>query len=159
MQGETNTPELQVLTGGKSDDHGGSDAGDKKKQKRKNGRAKEWSKQYRKDNPVKPEKFPRVEFWNDTQWEAYKEDAQREIRMEMNKNGKDLKNSLECKLDLDYGNKDWMYTALLFPSDSVPFDIKDPIEKNMMQKAGGKTLFHQAPQQLDLWGPKSQYKE
>jgi DNA-binding transcriptional regulator/RsmH inhibitor MraZ len=36
------------------------------------------------------EKFPRVEFWNDTQWEAYKEDVQSEIRREMNNDGKDL---------------------------------------------------------------------
>ena len=35
-------------------------AGDKKKQQRKTCRAKEWSKQYPKDNPVDPEKFPCV---------------------------------------------------------------------------------------------------
>jgi hypothetical protein len=42
-------------------DHGGSDAGDKQKQKNKKKTcpAKEWSKQYHKDNPVDPEKFPR----------------------------------------------------------------------------------------------------
>ena len=45
-----------------SDDHGGSDAGDKKTQKRNTCRATEWSKQYHKDSPVDPEKFPRVEF-------------------------------------------------------------------------------------------------
>ena len=52
-----------------------------------------------------------MEFWNDTQWEAYKEDVQSEIRREMNNDGKDLEKRLECKLDLDYGNEDWMYTA------------------------------------------------
>ena len=39
------------------------------------------------------------------------------------------KNLLECKLDLNYGNEDWMYTAHTFPRDSVPFDIVDPIKK------------------------------
>ena len=52
---------------------------------------------------------------DDTQWEAYKEDVQSEIRREMNKDGKDLEKCLERKLDLDYGNEDWMYTAHLFP--------------------------------------------
>ena len=52
-----------------SDDHGGCDAGDKKKQQRKTCRAKEWSKQYHKDNPVDPEKFPRMvamHMWNES---------------------------------------------------------------------------------------------
>ena len=62
-----------------------------------------------------PEKFPRVELWNDTQWEAYKEDVRSEIRREMNNDGTDLEKRLECKLDLDYGNEDWMYTPHLFP--------------------------------------------
>ena len=37
---------------------------------------------------------------------AYNEDVQSEIRTEMNNDGK----GLESKLDLDYGNNDWMYT-------------------------------------------------
>jgi hypothetical protein len=45
-----------------SDDHGGSDVGDKKKQKRQTCRGKEWPKQYHKDNPVVLDNFPRVEF-------------------------------------------------------------------------------------------------
>ena len=64
----------------------------------------EWPKQYHKDNPVNLERFPRVEFWNDTQWEAYKEDVQSEIRREMNNDGKDLEKRLERKLNLDYGS-------------------------------------------------------
>jgi hypothetical protein len=50
-------------------------------------------------------------FWNDTQWGAYKEDVQSEIRREMNNDGKDLKKRLECNLDLYYGSEDRMYTA------------------------------------------------
>ena len=69
------------------------------------------------------------------------------------------KKSLECKLDLEYGNQDWMYTAHLFPIDNVPFDIVEPIAKKMMQKEGNTNYFHQAPQHLDLWVPKSQDKE
>ena len=34
-----------------------------------------------------PERFPRVVFLNDTQWEAYKEDVQSEIRRETNNDG------------------------------------------------------------------------
>ena len=52
-------------------------------------------------------------FWNDTQWEAYKDDVQSDIRREMSNDGKDLEKRLERKLDLDYGNEDWMYTAHL----------------------------------------------
>ena len=40
----------------------------------------------------------------------------------------DLETRLDCKLDLDYGNEDWMYTAHFFPRDSVPFDIVAPIK-------------------------------
>ncbi len=40
---------------------------------------------------------------------------------------------------MDYGNEDWMYTAHVFPIDSVPFDIVEPIKKKMMQKEGDKT--------------------
>ena len=43
-----------------SDDHGGCDAGDKKKQKRKTCCTKEWSKQYHKEKPSGSLKFPRV---------------------------------------------------------------------------------------------------
>ena len=56
-----------------------------------------------------------AEFWNDTQWEAYKEDVQSEIRREMSNDGKDLEKRLERKLDLDYGKEYWMYTAHFFP--------------------------------------------
>ena len=52
----------------------------------------------------------------------------------------DLEKRLERKLDLDYGNEDWMYTAHCFPGDSVPFDIVEPIKKKMMQKEGDKTF-------------------
>ena len=52
---------------------------------------------------------------DDTQWEAYKEDVQSEIRREMHNDGKDLEKRLERKHDLDYGNEDWMYTAHFFP--------------------------------------------
>ena len=89
-----------------------------------------------------PEKFPRVVFWNDTQWEAYKEDVQSEIRREMNNDGPDLEKRLECELDLDYGNEDLMYTAHFFPRDSVPFDIVEPINKKMMQKEGDTTILN-----------------
>ena len=57
---------------------------------------------------------------NDTQWEAYKEDVQSEIRREMNNDGKDLEKRLERKLDLDYGNEDWMYTAHFFQEIVCP---------------------------------------
>ena len=59
----------------------------------------------------------------------------------MNNDGKDLEKRLERKLDLDYGNEDWMYTAHLCPRDSVPLDIVEPIKKTMMQKEGDKTIF------------------
>ena len=52
------------------------------------------------------EKFPRVEFWNDTQWEPYKEDVQFQIRREMDRYGADLEHCLGYKLDLDDGNED-----------------------------------------------------
>jgi hypothetical protein len=106
-------------------DHGGSDAGDKQKLNKKMNTcpAKEWAKQYHKGNPVNLEKFPRVEFWNDTQMEAYKEGVKIEIRREMHNDGTGLEKRLERKLELDYCKEDWMYTAhfsqeILCPSTS-----------------------------------------
>ena len=52
------------------------------------------------------------------------------------------KKRLERKLDLDYGNEDWMYTAHFFPRDSVPFDIVEPIKKKMVQTEGDTTNFN-----------------
>jgi hypothetical protein len=66
----------------------------------------------------------------------------REIRREMHNDGKDLEKRLERKLDLDYGNEDWMHTAHFFPRDSVPFDIVEPIKNKMMQKDGDKTILN-----------------
>ena len=43
--------------------------------------------------------------------EAYKENVQSEIRMEMSNDGKDREKRLDRKLDLYYGKEDWMYTA------------------------------------------------
>ena len=47
----------------------------------------------------------------------------------------------------------------LFPRDSVPFDIVEPIKKKMIQKEGDKTIFNRHRKHLDLWVPKSQDKE
>ena len=74
------------------------------------------------------DKFPRVEFWNDTEWEAYKEDIQNQIRRKLNRRD-DFEVFLECKLDLDDGNEDWIYTAHFFPTHKAPSDIVDPINK------------------------------
>ena len=63
------------------------------------------------------DKFPRVEFWNDTQREPYKEDVQFQIRREMGRHGVDLERCPECKLDLDDGKEDWIYTAHCFPNE------------------------------------------
>ena len=60
------------------------------------------------------EKSPRVEFWNDTQWEAYREDVQNQIRRKLNRRDDDLEDCLERKLDLDDGIEDWIYTAHFF---------------------------------------------
>ena len=56
--------------------------------------------------------------------------------------GRISKKRLECKLDLDYGNADWMYTAHFFPSESVPFDIVEPTKKKIMQEEGDKIVLN-----------------
>ena len=63
---------------------------------------------------------------DDTQWEAYKEDVQSEIRREMNNDGKDLEKRLERKLDLDYGKADWMYTAHFSQEIVCPSTSRNP---------------------------------
>ena len=47
----------------------------------------------------------------------------------MGRDGKDLEDCLEYKLDLDDGSKDSIYTAHFFPTNKVPSDIVDPIKK------------------------------
>ena len=51
----------------------------KKKKKNAMGAFKQWQDQYHKDNPVDKDKFPEVELWTDTKWEACKENVQQEI--------------------------------------------------------------------------------
>jgi hypothetical protein len=81
-------------------------------------------------------------FWNDPQWEAYKEDVQNHIPGKLNRPEDDFQYCPERKLDLDYGSEDWMYTAHFFPRDSVPFDIVEPTNNKMMQKEGDTTVFN-----------------
>ena len=103
------------------------------------------------------EKFPRVEFWNDTQWEAYKEDVQNQIRRKLNRRDDDLEDLFECKLDLDDGTEDWIYTAHFFqliwcpPTLWIPSIINDG-------EGGRQKAPHQSTRHLDLWAPKSQDK-
>ena len=92
-----------------------------KKPKKKNqstGAFKQWQDQYHKDNPVDRHRFPQVEFWSDTKWEAYKEDIQKDIRDRMGH--EDLNSPLDTEIDLDNGNKDWMYTAHFSPGSMCP---------------------------------------
>ena len=57
-----------------------SDGGDTKKQKKNTpGAFKQWADQYHKHNLVNLNVFPQVEYWTDTNWEAYKQDIQQEI--------------------------------------------------------------------------------
>ena len=60
----------------------------------------------------------------------------------MSNDGKDLEKRLERKLDVDYGNEDWMHTAHFFPRHRAPFDIVEPIKNKMMQKEGDNTNFN-----------------
>ena len=82
-----------------------------------------------------------MEYWTDTEWEAYKEVIQEEIRGQMDSDGADLKAGLELEIDLDDGNEDWMYTAHFFPLRQVPANIVDPWKKKMMEKANDENLF------------------
>jgi hypothetical protein len=42
---------------------------------------------------------------------------------------------LEITIDLDEGNKEWMYNALFFPNMKVPTEVLDPWEKESTSKA------------------------
>ena len=67
------------------------------------------------DNPVNLNECPRVECWTDTKWEPYKEDIQQTIRRHLTTDREDFREVLEITIDLDEGNKEWMYKAFLFP--------------------------------------------
>ena len=69
------------------------------------------------DNPANLNEYPRVEFWIDTKREPYKEDIQQAIRSHLTKYGQDLREKLAITIDLDEGNKEWMYTTFFFPKD------------------------------------------
>jgi hypothetical protein len=123
-------------------DHGGSDGGDQKKQKKKEkSPAKQWADEYHQHNPVDLKKFPRVEYWNDIDWEPYKEDIQEAVHAQIASDGADLKASIEWEIDLDDGNSDWKYMAHMYPVSQVPADIVDPIKEEMMEKAVDPNLF------------------
>ena len=102
--------------------------------------------------------FPQVEYWTDTNWEAYKGAIQQEIRDHMDPENRH--SCLALQIDLDNGIEDWMYTAHLFPRKQVPTRIVEPVAQKMMEKAQDKkTTLHPSLQHLDLWVPESQDKE
>ena len=83
--------------------------------------------------------FPQVEYWTDTNWEAYKGAIQQEIRDHMDPENRH--SCLALQIDLDNGIEDWMYTAHLFPRKQVPTRIVEPVAQNMMENAQDKNLF------------------
>ncbi len=78
---------------------------------------KQWLEQYNMDNPVNLNECPRVELWTDTKWEPYKEDIQQTIRWHLSTYRKDFRQVLKTTINLDEGNKEWMYNAVFLPKD------------------------------------------
>ena len=108
------------------DEQGYCDGVDQKKKHSNNNNNKprciftQWAEQYNMDNPVNLNECPRVELWTDTKWEPYKEDIQQVIRRHLTEYGQDLREKLEITIDLDEGNKEWMYRALFSPRWKCP---------------------------------------
>ena len=84
---------------------------------------------------------PRAGFCDDAQWEPYKECIQQEIRRQLTTYGKDFADLIETTIDLDYGDEQWIYTALFFPKALVPTKVVDPCTKKMMDNAKSPKLF------------------
>ena len=79
---------------------------------------------------------PGVELWTDTKW-----DIQQTIRRHLTTDREDFIEVLEITIDLDEGNKEWMYKSFFFPKTKVPAEVVDLWKKKMMDKANTPKLF------------------
>ena len=100
-----------------------------------------WSETYHKEGGADETIYPRIEYWNDTEWTAFKETIQSDFRRLWESEKRDLPDAVTFQVDVD----SWTYQLRLYSQDRVReegTEANKDVEAAMNQRKYRKNIGH-----------------